>query len=255
MRRMLRSLRVLRMLLLGALACLAAMTGAQAQEWTFRVAPYAWMAGLRGDVKPFARAPTATVDLSFGDILENLDFAAFLAAEARYGDIFFRTDGSYAAISASATTPGPVFSTADLTTKTAQVSLAAGYTVYRDEAFRWDLFTGARLWWTSTDVTVNTGLLAGRNFSSEETFVDPIIGASGAWQMSPDWSLAVSGSVGGFGAAAEIEYGGTIAALWQAGEWWGLTAGYRYLAVDYDNDGFVFDVAQHGPFIGVYFDF
>ncbi|WP_169309229.1 hypothetical protein [Desulforhopalus sp. IMCC35007] len=27
--------------------------------------------------------------------------------------------------------------------------------------------------------------------------------------------------------------------------------GYRYLAVDYDNDGFIYDVSQNGPVLGL----
>jgi opacity protein-like surface antigen len=34
-----------------------------------------------------------------------------------------------------------------------------------------------------------------------------------------------------------------------------LEAGYRYLAVDYDDGGFLFDVAMHGPIIGASFRF
>ena len=46
---------------------------AVAEEWSFRIAPYAWMAGIEGVVKPFDAGPTTDVDLSFSDVLENLD--------------------------------------------------------------------------------------------------------------------------------------------------------------------------------------
>jgi hypothetical protein len=32
-----------------------------------------------------------------------------------------------------------------------------------------------------------------------------------------------------------------------------LVAGYRGLGVDYENNGFVFDVVQHGPILGAVF--
>ena len=50
-------------------------------------------------------------------------------------------------------------------------------------------------------------------------------------------------------------------------EWWGLndqirgvadhlaSLGYRALGVDYENDGFVYDVVQHGPVLGMVFRF
>ena len=34
-----------------------------------------------------------------------------------------------------------------------------------------------------------------------------------------------------------------------------LEAGYRYLAVDYDDSGFVWDVSMQGPVVGVKFRF
>ena len=36
----------------------------------------------------------------------------------------------------------------------------------------------------------------------------------------------------------------------QAKDWLSLNAGYRYLAVDFSDGGFRYDVALHGPIIG-----
>ena len=228
---------------------------ALAEEWSFRIAPYAWMAGIEGDVKPFDAGPATDVDLSFSDILENLDIAAFVAAEARRGDFFLRGDFSYAAVSASGDTPGPAFSEAEVESKTLQASGVLGWSFFRDDQMHADVFAGARLWRISTDLDLSGGQQPAASFSSTETFVDPIIGLSGGMQVLPDVTLAVSASLGGFGVGADLEYGGTIAAFWQAGEHWGLAGGYRYLAVDYETGGFIYDIAQHGPFLGVFFVF
>ncbi len=67
--------------------------------------------------------------------------------------------------------------------------------------------------------------------------------------------MAVLGSVGGFGVAADLEWSLTGGVTYHAGETWGVSLGYRYLSVDYSDDGFVYDVAQHGPLLGLVFDF
>ena len=95
--------------LAAALATVAAPVGAE-EAWTFRVAPYLWGAGLSGEVGAIPGAPAADIDLSFGDILETLDFCAFLAAEARKGDWFLRADAQAVLTEDDVATPGPQFS-------------------------------------------------------------------------------------------------------------------------------------------------
>ena len=51
--------------------------------WEFTLSPYAWAAGLNGSVG--IGNVVSEVDLSFGDILENLDIGAMLHFEARKG--------------------------------------------------------------------------------------------------------------------------------------------------------------------------
>jgi hypothetical protein len=106
-----------------------------------------------------------------------------------------------------------------------------------------------------TDLDLDAGRLPSQSISHTEAFVDPIVGASFNYQLAPDWSVAVSGSVGGFGVAADLEWSMTGGVTHHAGKTWGVVLGYRYLAIDYSDDGFVYDVAQHGPLLGVVFDF
>lgn len=245
----------MRSIVVAAILAGLGLSDARAEAWEFRLVPYVWAAGLSGDVRVGPNVPPAEVDLSFGDILENLDFAVFAAGEARQGDLFFRSDLSYASITGRAATPGAAFSRAELTARTFNVSLAAGYTVYRDAELSADVFAGARLWRVGNELVLKAGTRPGRSAERTETFVDPILGLSGAWQIAPDWQLAASAFAGGFGIGADLEYGGSVVAFWQAGETWGLAGGYRYIAVDYDEDGFVFDVRQNGPFVGAFVEF
>src|SRR5262245_53303105 len=88
-----------RYLALAAIAALVATPSARAadiaaeappeapvsdSEWTFAVAPYFWGAGLQGDVGLFGREPVH-VDMSFGDIFDNLRFGGMIVGEAHNG--------------------------------------------------------------------------------------------------------------------------------------------------------------------------
>jgi len=227
---------------------------AQADDgWSFKVAPYVWMARLDGKTSTLAGTPTQDVDLSFRDILENLDFAGFLSAEARHGDLFFVGDVAYASVSDSANLSGGLFSKFKIDSKTFTGTLATGYTLFHDEKFRAAAFGGARIWSIDNDVKLTAGLLPPAKRSHKETFVDPIIGAAVEYDLAPKWTVRGSTSIGGFGAAADFEWGFTTTVSYQAGDNWGAVAGFRFLSVDYDRNGFVYDVNQYGPLVGVYF--
>ena len=57
--------------------------------------------------------------------------------------------------------------------------------------------------------------------------------------------------IGGFGAGSDFmwDLGANLGYRW--GELFSTTIGYRYLDVDYENDVFLYDVAQHGPIVEI----
>jgi hypothetical protein len=117
-----------------------------------------------------------------------------------------------------------------------------------------DLMAGARIW--SVDNDIELGLSAGgaplAAFSGSDgsTWVDPMIGIKGRFNLNPSWYLTGWGMIGGFGAGSEIAWDVLGGAGYQWNERFSIVAGYRALGVDYQKDGFVFDVVQHGPILG-----
>src|SRR5262245_39805327 len=80
----------------AAAALLAVSTLGAAQSttrWTFMATPYAWLAGLDGQVGVGPLA--ANVDFSFSDVLKALRFAAMGYGEARLGPHIFGVDVIY----------------------------------------------------------------------------------------------------------------------------------------------------------------
>jgi len=220
------------------------------EGWHFQLAPYLWMASLEGDLATLPGLPEVHVDASFDDILDNLDFAVMLQAEARRGRFGLFTDLAYMEISVDEETRGPFFSGVDLETDTFFATTAAFYRVVDEERLAVDLFAGARVWYIDTELDLNPGILAGRTVDDDEAWADPVIGARGSLQVLGPLFLSAGFDLGGFGIVSDIT-GQALGTLdWHPADWLALRAGYRHLVVDYDHGGFVWDVALSGPIIG-----
>ena len=67
--------------------------------WQFAVTPYLWASGIKGE---FELVETVEIDTSFIDILGDLKFGAFLAAEARNGRFVIIGDMIYLSVGSDA---------------------------------------------------------------------------------------------------------------------------------------------------------
>lgn len=234
----------------------ASAQGAAAQQgWQFAVAPYIWAAGIEGKLATLPPAPAIDVDVGFSDILKNLDIAFMGLSEFRYGRFSVLLDLTYTRLEAKEDTPGPLFSDAKLVSTAAFATLTAGYRIISEPQGFVEPFVGGRLWYVDTQVKLGSGLLAGRKRSDDEIWFDPIIGIRGRANLGG--GIFVSGyfDFGGYGVGSELTwqvYGGLGYELSNS---WSVFAGYRYLSVEYDRDGFLYDIDQHGPMTGVTYRF
>ncbi len=121
---------------------------AQPQEtesgWQFTVAPYFWMAGLRGDTAQFG-LPEVHIDSSFSDIWDNLDFAFMAMGEARNGPYSIFGDVMYTKLSASGSTPnGILANSVDVDSTSFAALLGVGYAIYEDQSANLDIVGGLK---------------------------------------------------------------------------------------------------------------
>lgn len=227
----------------------------EASEWDVRIQPYVWAAGLSGETKPFARLPAAEVDFRFKDILENLKFAGMVAGSVHRGRFGVAGDLQYVVTQSSSAFPRPAFSRARVSTETFIGTLLADYKAIDDPRGTLYASAGARLYYASTEVTLTPGRLPQLSGTGDDTWVDPIFGVRGLFNITPKIFANGWGYVGGFGAGSDIAadvFGGvgyrftdTIAA----------NLGYRWLKVDRDTGGFIYDVQQQGLMAGMVISF
>lgn len=215
------------------------------------IAPYAWAAGLSGTTGlGIGPLPPVEINESFADILRNLNFAAFVSAEIEYRRFVGFTDLQYVNLLATAPTPfGLLGDRVKLRTHQLSWIATGGYRVVDVDRGTVDVLAGGRLWNVSNRLNLS-GSPINRSAERTQTWVDPIVGVKGTLELTPSFSLVGWGFAGGFGAASDFSWDVLGAIGWSPRKNVSLFVGYRAQAVDYSNDGFVFDVIQQGPLIG-----
>lgn len=225
-----------------------------ASPWSFSVTPYFWAAALEGDVGVRGLGP-AEIDASFGDIIENTDIALMLVAEARRNRWGLMLDVFYLGASEDAETPGPLFSggSAEITSMFSTIS--AAYRVIEGKALSVDALGGGRIWYVDADLDLDAGLLPATDAQDEKSWVDPVVGLRANIDLGRGFFLTLLGDAGGFGVSSDSTWQALASIGYEVNSWFSLRAGYRHLEVDYDDDGFVYDVAISGPIFGLGFRF
>ncbi|MBL8575933.1 MAG: hypothetical protein JNK47_01795 [Mesorhizobium sp.] len=231
-------------------------------RWVFSIAPYVWGAGLQGDVGLFGRQPV-DIDMSFGDIFDNLRFGGMVVGEAHNGTWGILADVVYVKIAVGETVERtvanvPVSLSGSVETSSLTGTVMGQYRVIAEPTATLDLMAGARVWSVNNDISLrlSTGELAAEFSGSDgATWVDPMVGIRGRIDLNPTWYLTGWGMVGGFGASSDVSWDALGAVGYQWTERTSIVGGYRGLGVDYENDGFVYDVIQSGPVLGAVFRF
>jgi hypothetical protein len=85
-----------------------------------------------------------------------------------------------------------------------------------------------------------------QTLSRDDYWFDPYVGLRGRYNFNKVFYTAVRGEIGG-GVASDLmwEVEGVVGINWTRSIF--TEIGYRALAVDYDNDGLLFDTTMHGP--------
>jgi hypothetical protein len=220
-------------------------------EWSVTIAAYFWAAGIEGDMAVFG-FPAVEVDESFKDILDTLEFGAMTASEIRYGRFGFFSDIMYAKTSDASGTPrGILADSVELGTETLTLTGMADYRLVETPRGSVDAMAGARLWWSKTELSFDGGILDGVDADDEESWVDPMVGVKGRFNITPKVYLNGWAMAGGFGVASDFAWDLLGGVGYQFNDTFSAVLGYRALGVDYENGDFVYDIIQHGPITGL----
>lgn len=234
----------------SALAFCLALAGApalaQSDEWT-----------VEGSLYVFAADTTVSADgnegeLSFSDVLDNLDAAAMGTLTASKGRWSFIADVMYSNLGFENSTPGDAFSRLDTDSKTTIFSAAALYRVHEAPGVSLDLGGGLRHFITDTELTLQAGLLPQQRIREKDSWTDPVVAARGRLQLSDKWSATLFADYGSF-VNDRKTYQGLVVFNYEFAESWSASLGYRYVNVKNDDEDFRFE--QSGPVLGVSYKF
>ena len=200
------------MLLVCAMALMGVSTQAQERTshvdgWEVVVAPYAWMAGIDGDVT--IKGTEASVDADFGDILDNLDVGAFGYFEVRKGKWGAYADLTYIKMVNDAKA-GAV--TIDIESSTTMAEAGVLYRIYEGFAgaegnpVATDIFIGGR--YVNLDVDLDFVGIA--DVSGGKDWLDPVIGVTYSRDMSKKFLITTTADIGGFGIASDMTWSFSI---------------------------------------------
>ncbi len=234
------------------------------EDWQFQIAPYVWALAADGDVPIKGRK--TDVDLSFKDIVEELNYAVMLKGDARKGRVGAIVNVIYANLGDEANV-GPLDIDPDINLFWGGF---AGY--YRlgpwdldseagDDSPQLivDLYGGVRYTYLDVDLDIS----GGPNLGGHQDWVEPIVGLRTLWELSPRWGMTVAGDIGGFGVGSDFAWQAIGLVSYRFGLFGENNSrflfGYRALHQDYSTGSgtnkFEWDVTLHGPVFALTIEF
>lgn len=231
-------------------------TGGKDQEgWSFRLAPYAWAAGLNGDIG--YRGVSTHVNASIGEVIDHAEGGIMLTGEARYNRWALITDFIYADLADRRWFDQGLIEQTKVQVQEYIWTEAVGYRAYQCGQSWIDLLTGFRLFSLDQTLSVQardrfapSGDVSAQT-SLDRTWVDPIVGIRSAFMIYDGWAIRTEGDVGGFNSSSKFTWQAMAALGYDATESTRVLVGYRGLGYNHDREGFKYDTVMHGPMIGV----
>ena len=243
-------------LLLAAAALVSALGMAkplQAQEsqsgWDFRGFFYLWGASIGGET-----TQGQSIDVSFGDIVENLDFGIMGSLQARRNRVAVFGDAIYLAISDGGNAlvgPG-IPASADVEVEGFVFTTGVGYDMMSAEKELLNGFGGLRYVDLSTDV--NLGVPGGSiRLGDGLSNLDAVVGLRGAYDLSDRWELLYYADIGA--GDSDLTWQAAVTFDYEINSRWSASFGYRHLAWDLGNADTISDLSFSGPFVGAKYNF
>jgi opacity protein-like surface antigen len=215
-------------------------------SWTFEFTPYIWGAGMSGEVES-GPLPAIKVNMSFSDILKNLDAGLMGAFEARRGRFGLLFDAIYMKLSdsgtASRTGPGPIGATATASAELEmRQTMYAAAVAYRVDEGRGpiDVIGGVRYSKIAADAKIDGSFFnqAGSvDAGASKDWVDPT-SASVPSSRSPSTGRSSVMDIGGFGIGSEFTWQAALGVNYEFSKTFAGKIGYRYIAWTTTRTGF-----------------
>ena len=250
--------------LLGSATVVIAADEKPDDRWRFTITPYLWLPSLSASMKLESPKGTGsgTMDVGADTLLENLKFAGMISLQGQKGRWSLLFDFMYVKFGnddEKAHFPG-ILVGAETELESSVANFAVAYSVFRNGYFNFDPLVGVRYVVVDADVSLDiVGTLpdevSSRRFSKTESFVDPIIGFRGKFELGKNWYLPYHFDIGGFGIDSDLTVHAFAGIGYRFSKLFSMMLGYRYLYYDFGNTNLVKDLNMYGPALGFSFTF
>ncbi len=268
--------RKFRLLIIGILSLAASTVPLYAAEqlnsangWEIRLIPYFWMSSMKADST--VSGLSGSVDLSFGDVMDNLDSAAMGRVEAWKGKWGVTFDGLFMNLGADGGFEGRrglVRFRLDADVRLGTADFGLTYRIYEqqfgrsnEQSLAVEPYAGLRYGYLRQKIDLNVDIegvgSTGRTLGGSQDWVEPFIGSRVIWNLSDKWSLNARADAGGFGigSASDLTWQIISSVDYKLSKNIILHAGYRYVDLDYSHgsssEELGIDLQAQGPFLGL----
>lgn len=214
-----------------------------ADEWRGTLSPYVWLPSFSSSFT-IGDNPPADGDSS---LLDKLQGAFMIEGDYRNDEYAVMGDYIYLNLGDQIFADLPPLTT-DTGLEGYTFMLSAAKTLARSDESHVEAYLGFRHW--SVNVAAANGVLG--EFSTDTSWTDPIVGLQGSYDINDRWSLKGSADVGGFGVGSKFQLDAKAQVNWALNDRAGLGLGYRYLSVDFEDEGnLLLDMTIHGPYLAL----
>ena len=229
----------------------AAETNTNMDDWKFEAQVYLWGADIGGQT-----VAGDDLDISFSDLMDNLDMAFMGTLVASKGKWVFLGDYIYLDVEDSDTSTAniigrPERTKVDIELKANIATLQAGHAVLETESTRINMMLGARYLKLEADLEFEIGALKTKPSDSDDVW-DAIVGIGGQTTLSPKWYLTYYGDIGTGQSDLTWQTSASIAYRFNKFD---VAVGYRYLDYEFDGKGIIDDLNISGPYAGIRYQF
>jgi len=220
-----------------------AVSTAPADAWKQEVALYVAAVGMTG--RAGVGGVEADVDLSFSEIMDQLEAAGMIAYRAEKGDWAVFANAIFMGLGATKDLRFGGTAEADFDETIFEVDGAWRF------AKRWEVYGGARL--VDIDASLELRPVTGTTVDADgsRSWVDPLVGLRYRSPLGEHWAFVGRADVGGFGVGSDLAWQALAHFDWRISKHWGAAFGYVLLDIDYDDgegsDRFLYDIRSEGP--------
>jgi opacity protein-like surface antigen len=202
-------------------------------QWKSQLSGYLWALSMDGTAEVLGNE--IDLDLSFGDLLDDLDFALSLRFESHKGNMGYFLDGM--AIRLKPETTGPMGGTISQEVNSF-IGEVGGIYHFNPKV---EGIYGVR--YQAMDVEVDLPAPAG-TVEGDVDWTDIFVGLRYVPVRTDKWLVWLRGDVGG--GDSDSTWNGVIGASYHINKRWSLGGGYRILTNDYQEDDFSWNVDYQG---------